>query len=406
MWERHWARPPHRQVGRMLNLTEVQRQLARMVQEQAIRKPDFGQKVGIAVQESKRWVAGLPHLTAKIAQSKTSWLVARFDVPICHPASLTPRPNQWLVFASDGSQIFPDRHEAMLCYLINIGSVVLPYGINAHPQLTNRPHLFYRESDLYQRWGGRRVLVSEEIVSVRRHLMEVEELARLARTWKFRPAVALLDGTLILWTLEGKPADFRALMLRRFLKALDVLREKEVPICGYISNPGSTDVINALRIGLCPYPVANCDKCEWLQSNKVPPCAVIEGVTDAHLFERLLKPGERSPIFWSSSQILADYGDHRIAFFYLHAGMEIARIELPQWVAENEEWLNLVHAVVYDQVVKGRGYPVALAEAHEQAVVRGAERELFYEMLEAALIRQGFKVSMTFKLLTKRVPTI
>jgi len=390
----------------MLNLAEVQRQLVRMVQEQAIRKPDFAQKVGIAVQEAKRWVAGFPHLAAKIAQSKTSWLVAELSTPPTQIFPLPSCPEQWLVFASDGSQIFPDRHEVMMCYLINIGSVVLPYGGSDLPQLSNRPHLFFRENDLYQRWGGRRVLVSEEIVSVRRHLMEVEELVRLARTYKFRPAVALMDGTFILWTLEGKPADFRALMLRRFLKALDLLRQWKVPVAGYISGPSSTDVINALRVGLCPYLFADCDKCEWVRDGKLPPCVVIEGVTDAHLFERLLKPGECSPVFWSNSQILADYGEHRIGFFYLNAGNEIARVEIPQWVAEDEELLNLVHAVVYDQAQKGRGYPVALAEAHEQAVVRGAERELFYEMLEAALIRQGFKVSMTFKLMAKRIPTI
>jgi len=390
----------------MLNLAEVQRQLMRMVEEQAVRRPDFGQKVGIAVQEVKRWFSGWHHLQSKIAGSKTSWLVAKFDETPARVYPLPPRPDRWLVFASDGSQIFPDRHEAMLCFLINIGSVVLPYGVDARPHLGNRPHLFYRESDLYQRWGGRRVLVSEEIVSVRRHLMEVEELVRLAKSWKFRPAIALLDGTLILWTLEGKPADFRAIMLRRFLRMLDILRDLKVPIAGYISASGSTDVINALRVGLCPYQFANCDKCEWIATGKHPPCAVIEGVADIHLFERLLKPGERSPVFWSSSQILADYGDHQIGFFYINAGLEIARVEIPKWVAQDPTMLELVHAVVHDQAQKGRGYPVALAEAHEQAVVRGAERELFYEMLEAALIRQGFKVSMTFKLMAKRTPAV
>lgn len=390
----------------MLNLAEVQRQLARMLQEQVIRKPDFGQKVGLAVQESRRWVAGLPQLVAKVAQSKTSWLLAGLTQPIPQSFPLPPRPDRWLVIASDGSQIFPDRHEAMLCYLINIGSVVLPYGVSAPPQLTNRPYLFYREGDLYHRWGGRRVLVSEEIVSMKRQLMEVQELARLAKSWRFRPALALVDGTLILWTLEGKPADFRNAFLSRFLKALDFLRDQGVPIAGYISSPGSTDVINALRVGLCPYPAANCDACQWVREGKIPPCAAIEGVTDAHLFERLLKPGERSPLFWSSSQILAEYGDHPIAFFYLHTGLEIARVEVPRWVAENEEWLDLVHALVYDQAQKGNGYPVALAEAHEQAVVRGSERALFYEMLEAALVRHGFKVSMTLKLLAKRVPGV
>ncbi len=390
----------------MLNLAEIQKQLAKMVEEQAVRKPDFGQKVGIAVQEAKRWIAGYQHLASKIAGSKTSWLVAKFDTPLSQVFPLPSRPERWLVFASDGSQIFPDRHEAMLCYLINIGSVTLPYGVDARPHLSNLPHLFYRESELYQRWGGRRVLVNEETVSVKRHLMEVEELVRLARSWKFRPAVALIDGTLILWTLEGKPADFRAIMLRRFLRMLDILRDLKTPIAGYISAPGSTDVINSMRVGLCSYEFANCDKCDWVREGKNPPCAVIEGVADIHLFERLLKPGERSPVFWSSSQILSDYGEHQIGFFYLHAGLEIARVEIPKWVVEDEGMLNLVHSVVYDQAQKGRGYPIALAEAHEQAVIRGTERELFYEMLEAALIRQGFKVSMTFKLMAKRTPAV
>lgn len=390
----------------MLNLTEVQKQLMKMVEEQAVKRPDFAQKVGIAVQEANRWTSGYPHLVSKIAGSRTSWLVAMFDSPIPQVFPLPPRPDRWLVFASDGSQIFPDRHEAMLCFLINIGSTVLPYGVGARPHLNNRPYLFYREKDLYQRWGGRRVIVNEEIVSVRRHLMEVEELSRLSRSWAFRPAVALVDGTLILWTLEGKPMDFRIAILRRFLKVLDTLRASGVPIVGYISAPGSTDVINALRVGLCPYQFANCDNCEWVKADKNPPCAAIEGVSDIHLFERLLKPGERSSVFWSSSQILADYGDHRIGFFYLHTGLEIARVEIPKWVAEDKNMLDLVHAVVYDQAQKGRGYPVALAEAHEQAVVRGAERELFYEMLEAALIRQGFKISMTFKLVAKRTPAV
>lgn len=390
----------------MLNFAEVQRQLMGMVQEQASRRQDFGQRVGLAAQEAQRWTAGYPHLAHKIAVSKTSWLVAAFQMPPAKVFPLPPRPERWLVFASDGSQIFPDRHEAMMCYLINIGSVMLPYGFDLSPHLSNHPRLFYREHELYHRWGGRRVLVNEEVVAMRRHLREINELVQLAQRWTHRPAVALVDGTLILWTLEGKPPDFRREILSRFLKAMKTLRQLNVPVAGYISSPGSTDVINALRVGLCPYPFANCDRCEWLQRNESPPCAIIEGVTDAQLFERLLKPGERSALFASHSQILSEYGDHRIHFFYLHAGLEIARVEIPQWVAEKDEWLNLIHAVIYDQAQKGRGYPVALAEAHEQAVVRGAERELFYEMLEAALVRQGMKVSMTFKLMAKRTPTI
>ena len=40
------------------------------------------------------------------------------------------------------------------------------------------------------------------------------------------------------------------------------------------------------------------------------------------------------------------------------------------------------HALCFDQSCKGDGYPVALAEAHEQAIVRGAERAAFFHLME------------------------
>jgi hypothetical protein len=37
--------------------------------------------------------------------------------------------------------------------------------------------------------------------------------------------------------------------------------------------------------------------------------------------------------------------------------------------------------------VKGQGYPVALARAHEQAVVRGADRHVFQRMIRESFVR-------------------
>ena len=53
----------------------------------------------------------------------------------------------------------------------------------------------------------------------------------------------------------------------------------------------------------------------------------IEGLSDRSLFEHLLKPGERTPVFDSGSRILTAYGMHRIGFFYLHVGAEIAALK-------------------------------------------------------------------------------
>jgi hypothetical protein len=80
----------------MLNFVEVQRQLMGMVQEQASRRQDFGQRIGIAEQEAKRWTAGYPHLVRKIAGSKTSWLVASFQTPPPKFFRSRPVPNDGL----------------------------------------------------------------------------------------------------------------------------------------------------------------------------------------------------------------------------------------------------------------------------------------------------------------------
>jgi hypothetical protein len=43
------------------------------------------------------------------------------------------------------------------------------------------------------------------------------------------------------------------------------------------------------------------------------------------------------------------------------------------------------------QVHKGYGYPVAIAEAHNQAVVRGGDRTRFFALLERQMIKAGIK---------------
>ena len=115
-----------------------------------------------------------------------------------------------------------------------------------------------------------------------------------------------------------------------------------------------------------------------------------------------MAPGERSGLFGSGARINEDYGDHCISFFYLNVGDEVVRIEVPKYVAANEELLNLVHNCAFDQALKGRGYPVCLSEAHEQAVVRAADREAFYGWLHAVCARNGLPSQLSAKQFRKR----
>ena len=124
------------------------------------------------------------------------------------------------------------------------------------------------------------------------------------------------------------------------------------------------------------------------------------------LFSKVLEPGERSSLFESSSKILELYGEHRISFFYLNVGEEISRVEIPKWVAQDNDLLNLVHTLIFDQAKKGNGYPTALIEAHEQAVVKAKDRDFFYELVKEALVRSDFKVTLSRKGLSKRSPGV
>jgi hypothetical protein len=215
----------------------------------------------------------------------------------------------------------------------------------------------------------------------------------------------MADGSLILWQLESKPQDYQQASRKEFLSYLEQMRQRRIPVCGYISRPRSRDVLNALRVGLCPETAPDCDRCPYTHLPQLP-CAEIEGISDRRLFAQLLQPGERTQVFDSSSRILASYGEHRIGFFYLHVGSEIVRIEVPRWVASDPGLLNLVHAVAYDQADKGMGYPVTLAEAHQHAVVRGTDRDLFYDMITTILLRRGVRTAISPKNLHKRRMTV
>jgi NurA-like 5'-3' nuclease len=110
-------------------------------------------------------------------------------------------------------------------------------------------------------------------------------------------------------------------------------------------------------------------------------------MADADVYADRLAEGQRGPISLSLARANREfYREHAIHFFYLRVGTEIARVEIPQWVATNMVLVDRVHAVVYDQALRGQGYPVALARAHEQAIVRASDRRIFLQMVEQMLV--------------------
>jgi len=253
-------------------------------------------------------------------------------------------------------------------------------------------------------------VVEGMLLSVKRSVDECQALAHLAAGLEnTSPALALLDGSLILWGLTGKAYPqfvTEALLQNGFLKHLDRIRklkdEKQMAMASYISFPRSTDVVNALRVAICPHDTPDCDR--DCPSGKQRDCDVISRVQDRELFLNILASGERSALFLSQSNIVKEYyGPHWVYFFYLNVDDEIARVEIPQWVASDESLVELVHALVLDQCHRGQGYPVALSEAHEKAVLTGADREQFWQLVESTLTEEHLPSITSAKSMSKRV---
>ncbi|MEN9208719.1 MAG: DNA double-strand break repair nuclease NurA [Thermostichus sp. DG02_2_bins_29] len=294
------------------------------------------------------------------------------------------------VVATDGSQIVPSHHEIAYCSLINIGRVVLHYGTQQWPLLDSLPLLLYRSAELQPNSG----LSAEEVLALRRAQAEVEELTQLALSIpRRRPTVALVDGSLIPWGLELLPEQEQRPWLEPLLAALGRLQVARIPLVGYISASRSSEVVNYLRLGLCPF--LSCECYRYCPSEQVPPCRPFAPLPDRVFWGSLLQTGERSPIWRSGAKVLDPFGEHHIHCCYLNVGggslgeVEIARLEFPAWVAQDKELLQRALAGVLSQVQKGFGYPVALAEAHHLAVVRGGDRQRFFALIEQELLRTG-----------------
>ena len=360
-----------------------------------------------------------------VAGSRRKRLASKATMPWNVPAiegspgtSHTPPhlPKDFCVTAVDGSHIAVDRHIPARCFLINIGVAALSYGSQPDASLFNEPRLYATDDELVIR--DRAALHLEQaiegaVMGAKRAVEEIRALVQVVRDLSDHiPTLALIDGSLIMLGLVGQ--GIREFVLREliddgFVPALEELRrmseQRPLAVASYISLPRSAEVAGALRLEVCPYETADCGRyCGTVTAGQRPCDEAAEGLMDRHLFWELLEPGERSAVFNSPSPLVESrYGGHQVRFFYVHAGEEIGRVEVPQWVAERDDLLGLTHAAVIDQCRRGPGYPVALMEAHEQAVITGANRQQFVQLVEGALQGQRVPTYSSQKSISKRI---
>ncbi|MEM7064201.1 MAG: DNA double-strand break repair nuclease NurA [Cyanobacteria bacterium P01_B01_bin.77] len=429
----------------MLDLSKIAQQMQGISHHLAKEAEAAKVRIAIATQLLHQAHQQQIHLVNQLHTNTLGFAAAEPVEPLDTRVSISPAPEAHTVIATDGSQINPSHHEIAYCYLLNIGRVVLHYGQSRFPLLDSQPEVIYRPEDLYasrqwgirtEEWMGHRRTVSEAVVlgelgvavngengkrekgkgesSEDGHglVAQPSKGQRPLRDKRSRqlsllqrpsvPTLAMTDGSLIYWFLDQLPATARDQILEPILAAWDQLRQVQVPMVGYLSASRSSEALNFLRLQSCPHDQPDCQKhCEGQTDGA--PCQVFSPLRDVTLWTTLLEPGQRGPLFKSSADILQLYGDHQIYFCHVHVGAEIARVEFPEWVVHDSKLFNAALSLTLTQVQKGFGYPVTLAEAHNQAVVRGGDRNRFFALLEQQMIRAGLQnVGTSYKEARKR----
>lgn len=291
----------------------------------------------------------------KLAQQTVRYLAWQGDIAVRYPFAVTPLDIPYAVIAVDGSQIYSDRHMGCSWSLINIGVACITY---ARPcgrvALYSEPHVSAPDT---------MAVTTDDFIDARRTVLEFQKGIELLQSVDTEQALLLVDGTLS-WGL-GDTVD--PVLVACYEKLLQTCVEQKLPIAAYCSAPHNRDLVKLLSLVVPQQSVE-----------------LFASITDSDVASWFLLPETRSVplgLPQGPSKTMP------LCVVYAHIGYEIVRIEIPEYIAFDEKYLQRVVAIIGDQVTKGYGYPVCLAEAHEQALVTEADRMFFYACVQQHMPR-------------------
>lgn len=413
----------------MLDLGKIVLQVRDMAKNTFLQQQQLSSSLDIALKVLNEKSNEFVEINKKVETKKGSGLFLEAKLP--YNKCINPpmvKSDKVTVIGTDGSQIPLLRDEMVPCFVINTGTAIISYGTGILPDFQTEPQVFYKEEDIYHATtSGTRGLVTSQQIDAIRMDSEAKALSKAIQKAKqvrkgnqgdfqntmednkdsfegYPPIVAFLDGTLIQWQLERIfVPKLRKKLIQSFLRSLETAKTEEVPILGYISSTKARDLCNTLALANCPGDLnTKSDLCK--NCGQKVECQALGLVTDAMLFSRLLRVGERSSVFKSRASILTQYTpSNHIFFFYLRTESEVARIEVPKWVVDDESLLELVHSTTLQQVEKGLGYPIILSESHNQAVVTSRDRMFFIEHLREAFGKSHLSITESDKRKSKRI---
>jgi hypothetical protein len=314
------------------------------------------------------------------------------DEPLDAAIDPPPPPAKATIIATDGSQIMPDRHAAYLYYLINVGGIVYHHGSSAAPETFAFPTITYPDDD------AGTFNESSGAVSIERDITEIATLAK--QTFHHRHdsdlTLAILDQRLLYWPIGGAGVADNA-AVTEWGSHMTGVHQAGALLCGYIDRPGTTAVVTLLNsVTAVSDPAFNWRSLGTRQAS--------QGLTDRDIFGDLLAPGQRSKLFVNVSPpnetFAAQDPDNEVCFFFLNpgsSGRQIARVDIPRWVAEDKAGVSAVHALIIDQCRLLGDYPYVIARADEMAVVGRRDATELNFMIDVIMERHGIHAGITAK---------
>jgi len=369
-----------------INYQEIYTQIKEVGQGAKERRKKKEEAQEMAQRLLETYSSELDALRAKVDSAKQADANIRCAVPLDEALALsrpTPDPVSATLIAADGSQIVPNRHEALQYYVINVGAIAMQLGSGNTPDVETDTELKVLDEFDDTHFSDSQVALMRDVAE-RKKLLEMAE--------KFSGTIiALTEGQLELWgAVDNENAREFEKNLQDYLNALEAMHNKGIIAGGYVDKPSANWFIKLLEIAATPL-----DELKNVRKNRL-----LAGATDYWLFSQILGEHERSAVFALQAKSAEKYrGTLGIHFFYLNVGSakypKIARVDVPQWVAANPSMLNALHAALIEQskiMGNKQQFPYILHRAHEIAVVTHREKEEIDQMLTRELLSGGGEI--------------
>lgn len=256
--------------------------------------------------------------------------LANYQVPAIEQLN-----GNYIVVGADGSPLQLSRHRSIELKALSLARVVTDYTLGAE-------NIFTTIEDFPEQ---------DELGALKFPLLELAFAAQVEAA-----DLILVDGSLVRWQWEQLDQEKKLQYVGEYVDVLSQCYQRKSPVLAVIDRSYSQDIVH------------------WLerQSSKK-----FKHFTDQDLFEAVLPVGGFSAVFRTHSPITELVPDYNIGFCYYRSEQTLLRIELMlEQPVEPKTWSYLV-----DQINKGKGYPWSLIRAHENCVIKEADKMMIEKIL-------------------------